>query len=207
MDELFWLDHRRMVAQPNEEIAATLFSDATPQKGDSPHSLREAGFLSEVRLTAAVSTASMGLSAFVSFACQLAEFFAFDPRCRWKTALVLAGDIHMVRLVAINRNRLFDVSFHGLYENTFLRRDKSDCSTSFARAGSSADAVHVGFCLQRQFHLHDKIDFRNIDAAARNVRCDEYAELSALESGKCTGALRVGFIRMWDRRDPSKGLD
>ena len=68
MDELFWLDHRRMVAQPNEEIAATLFSDATPQKGDSPLSLREAGFLSEVGLAAAVSTASMGLSAFVSFA-------------------------------------------------------------------------------------------------------------------------------------------
>ena len=150
-----------------------------------------------------MSTASMGLSALVSLTCKLAEFFAFDPRCGWKTSLILAGDI----LVAVNRNRLLDVSFHGFYENTFLWRDKSDCRTSFARAGSSADAVHVGFCLQRQFHLHDKIDFRNIDAAARNVRCDEYAELSALESGKCPVALRVGFIRMWDRRDPSKGLD
>ena len=154
-----------------------------------------------------MSAAAMGLAAFVSFASQFAELLAFDPRGGRKTAFVLAGNIHMVRLVAINGNRLFDVSFHGLYENTFLRRDKSDCSTSFARAGSSADAVHVGFCLQRQFHLHDKIYFGNIDAAARDVRCDKYAELSALESGKCPVALRVGFIRIWDRRDPSKGLD
>jgi len=154
-----------------------------------------------------MSAAAMGFAAFVSFACQLAEFFAFDPRCRWKTSLILTGDIHMVRLVAVNRNRLLDVPFHRLHEHTLLRCDKSDCRTSFARADSSADAMHVRFCLQRQFHLHDNIDFRNIDAAACDICCDEYAELSALESGKCPVALRVGFIRMWDRRNPSKGLD
>ena len=140
-----------------------------------------------------MSAAAMGLSAFVSFARKFAELLAFDPWGGRKAALVLADDINMVRLVAVNRNRLLDVSFHGFYENTFLWRDKSDCRTSFARAGSSADAVHVGFCLQRQFHLHDKIDFRTIDAAARKVGCDEYAELSALESGKCTGVRGAGF--------------
>ena len=62
-----------------------------------------------------MSTAAMGLAAFVSFASQFAELLAFDPRCGWKTALVLAGDIHMVRLVAVNGNRLLDVTLDSLH--------------------------------------------------------------------------------------------
>ena len=100
----------------------------------------------------------------------------------------------MVRLVAINRNRLFDVSFHGLYENTFLRRDKSDCSAALAGACGAPNAMHVRFGFQRKFHLHNEIDFWNIDASARDVRCDKHSELSAFESGKCTGALSLGFV-------------
>ena len=126
------------------------------------------------------------------------------PRCLRKALLLVAvrlllDRLRMVRLVAVDGNRLLDEAFDGLELVALLRRHERDRRARLARARRASNAVDVRLGLERKLHVHDAADVRHVDAAARDIRRDEDADLPLAETLQCAGALVLRLVRV-DRR-------
>ena len=94
---------------------------------------------------------------------------AANPRRRRQALVGLAGLAVSLggveRLVAVDGDRLLDEALDGLEEAALLGRDERDGRAALARAGRTADAVHVALRLDGQLHVHDEVHAGDVDAA------------------------------------------
>src|SRR5690606_5116549 len=63
-----------------------------------------------------------------------------------------------------------------------------------AGAGRAADAVDIGFRHERQLKVHDVRDAVHVDAAGRDVRRHQHAQLALLEGVERALALRLALV-------------
>jgi len=94
------------------------------------------------------------------------------------------------------RDTLADQSLDRTQERAFLAIAKGDGNAGSSRPRGAADPMHIGFRDIRQIEIDDMRDAIDIDAARRDVSCDEHFHAAVTKSGQGLFALSLALIAM-----------
>ena len=134
----------------------------------------------------------------IALAVRLVAIGRMNPRGGCKALALLAvlriGIRAMERMVAIDRNRLFDESLNRLELSALAPRDEADCRTRFACTCGAAYAMDIAFALKRKLHIDDARNIGNINTSTGNVSSHENAHFAAPKALECASALILRLV-------------
>ena len=93
-----------------------------------------------------------------------------------------------------DRNGLADGAFDVFQQGALIAGTECNRHTFSASARGAADAVDVGFGHMGQVVIDDVAYAINVNAARRDVGCDQHQNLASLESGKRLFAVGLALV-------------
>lgn len=87
-------------------------------------------------------------------------------------------------------------SFYVPQQRKFIRTAKADGGTVGSGPGRTANSVDIAFRLMGQVEIHHMSYIVHIDAAGRDISCNQNARLAIAKAAECTLPGALGFIAM-----------